>query len=41
VVCAKTLRADLVNDTTLVVVRYRADATARSTHDMPAREMLG
>jgi hypothetical protein len=41
VVSAKVLRADLVNDTTLVEVRYRSDAVRRSTRDMPAREMLG
>jgi hypothetical protein len=41
VVSAKVLRADLVNDTTLVEVRYRSDAVRRSTRDMPAQEMLG
>ena len=41
VVSVKVLRADLVNDTTLVEVRYRSDAVRRSTRDMPAREMLG
>jgi hypothetical protein len=41
VVSVKVLRADLVNDTTLVEVRYRSDAVRRSTRDMPAQGMLG
>jgi hypothetical protein len=41
VVSAKVLRTDLVNDTTLVDVRYRPDGVRRSTRDMPAQEVLG
>ena len=40
VVSAKVLRADLVNDTTLLEVRYRSDAVRRSPRDMPARGIL-